>query len=640
MKGSIVSSILTGLVLLLGTPGMVQGRDLTPDRMETPPIPITGPSVLDDISTRMTSGLKSERDASPTTLAGNQLRRIVVELAARGRGDDPTAAISALEAIRLSEAIDGLTRRLSRLDRDGELVGDPPRPLNDEERSRALKRLETFQRFALDELRRRPRATVKDLDDTMALVLAPIRDAVETVELLTLQDHWPSWSTVMRHDGATSENADVDAGWSTDDSPNPQMIAAMIVEIESLGTVPRARIERLSDILRRIDRISDPDIRSSLHRHQAAIVGIVTRTAPFMFDGIDPQLRANGRKVEKRHAVDIMAVIEDLDRLTIEPQSPDDSTKDRLRIARTSGEDLQRLWRTGEVVDRLSRIQPREARRILIVIRQLARRIANLRTRSDAARDFDRIADGLDRHETIPIEVLLVDPDDRMEGLVAGRSEDLLARIRITRGIWVEEIAAGLTEGPGHRSLHDLERLCRMMVDAKSAMVEDSRIVTGLNTLNRWGGWYVSNTTIGWAARTVTPGLRLAAVAAADGDFERLASDLERLEQQAPPARLVAWFSSNLESSLANLEGGSPGALAAVSIPPSEDAWGLEHRVSMARICRGFAELSAARGRGDGNGVEQISHWLTKACADLLEDISSRRRKPSAESTHKKETDA
>ena len=110
MKGSNISSILLRIVLVIGSSSIGYAQDLKPPRVEMPPIPISEPSVLDDISNRMRSGLQPERDASPTILAGNQLRRIVIELAARGRGEDDVAAISALAAIRLSESIGGLTQ--------------------------------------------------------------------------------------------------------------------------------------------------------------------------------------------------------------------------------------------------------------------------------------------------------------------------------------------------------------------------------------------------------------------------------------------------------------------------------------------------------------------------------------------------
>ena len=186
MKGPNISTMFLGLVLITGSSSIGFGQDPDRPRVEKPPIPIPESSVLDQISNRMTAGLQPERDASHTLLAGNQLRRIVAELAARGQGETAMAAVAALEAIRLSEAIGGLTRRMDRLNRPGELYGDPPRRLTDDERRQALARLETFHRIALDELRRRPCSTVEELDDTMSLVLAPIRDVIESCDLRDL----------------------------------------------------------------------------------------------------------------------------------------------------------------------------------------------------------------------------------------------------------------------------------------------------------------------------------------------------------------------------------------------------------------------------------------------------------------------
>ena len=634
MNGTDISSSIVGLVLLLGSPSIGCGRGPEPPQVEGNSMPVDDSSVLDEISRRMISGLKPERDASPTLLAGNQLRRIVIELAARGHGDGEMAAIAALDAIRLSEAIGGLTRRIERLDRSGELFGEPPRRLTVEERRSALERLETFHRIALDELRRRPCSSIADLDETMSLVLAPIRDAIETVELLPLQNHWPRRAVVV---------SDQEDSPETDSSPmDGETKTRVAVDLDRLGVLPGLRerdVERLQQIGVIIEALQDHELRDRLREHRAAIIEIAVRPGSFDPGTMDRQLQATARRIERRHHRFTEGMIDDLDRMSEDRLPPGESAMVRLMAAASAADDLLRLQRTSDLVAKLTRVRPDEERDLLDRMRRLTRNFADDRTRSTAALDFDRIDDDLDRFVPLPIEVLLVDPNDRLEELVAGRSADLALRIDQTRRAWVAEISTGETNGPNRRSLLDLERLGKLLVDVDAMAVEDPDIVRRLEISNRWSGWYVPTNTIGWAARTITPGLRLAAVAACEGDFARLSRDLERLERQAPPARLVAWLSSNLETPLAMLDGGSVGALASVALPPSTTAWGVEHRVALARICRGFAEITAARQRGDATGVDHLSRWVTRACDDLLEDVSSLPSPPAAKKPHHLETD-
>ena len=640
MKGSNILPTLAAIGLLVGSSSIGHGQEIISDRMGMSPIPLTGPGVLDEISNRMTAGLRSEREASATLLAGNQLRRIVIELAARGRGDDEASAVAALEAIRLSDSVGGLSRRMDRIDRSGELFGEPPRRLTEDERRRAIERLATFHRVALDELRRRPSTTPAELDETLSLVLAPIRDVIELVERRPLEDHWPLRSMV----GTRDAPAGTEDRWSTGEVESTRRISSDLERLSSLPGTRTADIERLVEVGAVIRNIEDPTRRSNLLEHRAAIVEIMIESGSLEPDAVDRGLQASARRIQNRHRREVRAVIEDLDRMSDARLDPDEAVRERLKAAGDSADDLDRLRRTGDLVERLTHLQPAAARGISTRMRMLARALADDRTRAEAARRHDEITNDLDRFVPLSGEMMLLDPDDRVSELVAGRSVELVARIERGRREWVDEISAGVWNGPGRISLMCLDRFCGLLIDVNAMRSDDPDIVRRLEIFNRWGGWYVSGSMVEWTARTITPGLRLAAIAGAEGDFERLDRDLDRLERQSPPARLVTWFSSRLEGSLAGLDGGSVGALAAVALPPAIDAWGLEHRNPLARISRGFAEIAAARRRGDTDDVERLSRWVTRTCDDLLRTVSSadslNRPTSGSDTSSSKETDA
>lgn len=700
MRRRIIATVLAGVTLCPGSWTMSHAQVLDLGRAKS--IPVPGTSVLDEISLRMRSGLRPERNASPVVLAGNQLRRIVIELASGNREDDEVSNLTALAAIRLSAAVGGLERRLETLSRDGAFVGTPPRRLTDAEREQALDRLETFHRIALEELRRRPRSTVPEFDETMSKVLAPVRDAIEIVELAELRNHWPLVTAVTAGGGVSFKTVDLpmpthpgfeaaDRAWNElsldvsrvrrpqlrgigtrilalrdrddarrlhellveelDDllrlvaadprsarfSPSIASLEAGVViaeDLERLRSTPGTRksdIERLQSAAILAFGLEDETSRRRLLRRQASILQLVVEAGSFDPASVDRQLRATARQIELRHRRVVKTAIDDLERLGSDPDAiSDPAVIGGLKALEASGRDLRRLRAADDLALRLTSVRPGAAKEFGIQLRRWARMLADDAARPEASRALARIEEDLDRFAPLPGEVDLATADKRMETLLAGRAADLLSRITETRRMWADEISNGEVDGPSRGELADLARLCELLVDLRSISRDEERISRGIETCNRWGGWYVSSASLGWASRTLLPGLALAADAAAEGDFDRLRRDLRRLERQTPPARLVAWLASNLEGPVDRLRDGSVGALAAIVSPPGPEAWGLEHRDSVARICRAFAELAAARRRDDPDAVRELSSWLIEACDDLLGHVSSFRIAPAA----------
>ncbi len=676
-------------------------------RAESIPVPDT--SVLDEIALRMKSGIRPERDASPVLLAGNQLRRIVIELASRGAGQDETSNLAALAAIRLAAATGGLERRLEPLIRSGAFVGTPPRRLTEEERDEALDRLETFHRIALEELRRRPWSRVADFDETLSRILAPVRDAIEIVELRELRNHWPLTTAVIAGGGIAFETAGVpmpdhpgfeaaDGAWNelplevsrlrrprlrrigtqilalqredrerelpdlltaeldallglvASDPRSPRFAstadfleAAIVVaqDLARLRDMPgtrRSDLERLESVAILGLTMDDEALRRRLLRRQASILELIVEAGSFEPSSVDRSLRTTVRRIDLRHRRVVRTAIDDLERLGSDPEAiSDPAVIGGLKALEASVLDLQRLGDANDFALRLTSLRPGSSKEFGVQLQRWARMLADDATRPEAARALAWIEEDLDRFMTMPGEVGLAAADEQLETLAAGRSRDLLERITETRRMWADEISNGEIDGPSRRELSDLARLCRLLADLRSINHGGKPTAKGIDTCNRWGGWYVSSASLGWTSRTIAPGLALAADAAAEGDFDRLHRDLRRLERQTPPTRLVAWLASNLEGPLDRLQDGSVGALAAIVSPPSTEAWGLEHRDTVARICRAFAELAAARRRGDSNAVEKLSSWLIEACDDLLGHVSSFRIAPEIRTSIDKE---
>ena len=104
-------AVILATLLGLSTAGSSQVLDLD----DAPPFPSPRISVLDELAAAVVLDLPPA-DATTTTgiieSAGAPLRRLIAELAMRGRGDGDRDAIAALVAIRLADSVDGIERRL------------------------------------------------------------------------------------------------------------------------------------------------------------------------------------------------------------------------------------------------------------------------------------------------------------------------------------------------------------------------------------------------------------------------------------------------------------------------------------------------------------------------------------------------
>ncbi len=605
---------LAWLLILMGSWswGYAQSTDSNSEEVASEP----EFNLLDELTIRMKSGIRPEREASPVLLAGNQLRRIIIELAARGHGDGETAAIAALASIRLSDSLSGLTRRLETLSRPVVRSGVTAPIFTEEDRVRTLERLRTFHRTALDELRRRPCTDAAQLDRTLSLILAPVRDGIEIIEGRHLASHWPV--------GRETTPVSIRRGSSTDEpipTPPPGNKRERLRSVSSIDRSDLERVERLSNAAREVD---DPGIAGLLLRHQFEITDLMIRAEGIDVSGLNRRIQSAARRIEVHRRRSMKDAIDDLGRLASTPQSVVDPLLiERLAEVATRTRDLERLNGIDDLTDRLIAMLPSAERRLANQMARWSQALAEDRTRKETAAILDRITSDLARLRKLPAESILSEADGRTDDLVAGRAADLLLRIDETRRLWVDEVSNGVADGPSRRQLLDLDRLCLMLLEVDALGLEGQSASKRIEVCNRWGGWYVSGDSIGRVARTIVPGLRLAAASAADGDFERLGRDLRRLEEQAPPVRLITWIFSNVEAGLQSTEGGSAGALAAISIPPGPKAWGIGHRESIARICVMFAESSSARRRGDPNAAQRISSRMVMACEEVLRNVSS-----------------
>ncbi|MFM1832968.1 MAG: hypothetical protein RLZZ461_1284 [Planctomycetota bacterium] len=376
--GVVVSFILG----LLGSRTHAQVLDLD----DAPPLPEIPASVLDEIAERMVLDLPAvdlQTDTGIVRSATATLRRVIAELATRGRGSDPGDVVAALAAIRLSVAVEELDSRLTRLSSPGAYTGSPPLRLDEEARRRGLDRLTTFVRSGLNELRRRPTNTIAAFDDTLTLILAPITDAIEILERRSLVNRWPSVAEIITAgvtplprsfpplpDRKGLEDLDRSLRESTDtksralhrrfreaaarcDTLDPEGLATGFVltmldelashdteesrrrAIEVLDTASRIGVDldriassparrdadpdALVTLLTSTCAIADDDRVVKLLDRQAAVTALIAAGSTLDLDSIDHDLRIAAQAVQRRHRRLVRATVTTLIRIGSDP---------------------------------------------------------------------------------------------------------------------------------------------------------------------------------------------------------------------------------------------------------------------------------------------------------------------------------
>ncbi len=425
--------------------------------------------------------------------------------------------------------------------------------------------------------------------------------------------------------------ATLDALASDDDSMLRRRIDAleiatdMAADLESIASGPSRRdvdTEALAELLTTTLDSSLDDPALTLLGRQASVVGFVATGSTLDSGAIERDLRTAARAIQQRHRRIVRAAIRAVLTLGNDPAAlGDPDTVGVLQALEASIDDLDRLSTASELTARLTAIRPGAVREFRQRIREWCRMLGRDATRTEGAAAIDSLRSDLDRFTPLPAEAWLAAGGASVVSRTGGRGGELLDRMNEARRQWADEVFHGELRGPARVELERLARLGELLMALDAVLSErDDELDDGLDRCDRWGGWFVSTERLAWTTRQLAPSLRLAVIAAADGDDRRLQRDLDRLADQAPPAMVIAWLADRVGPPLADAATGSIGAIAATALPPGSRAWGLDHRADLARICRAFAEIEAARIRGDDASSEELTRWVVAACDDLLDE--------------------
>ncbi|MHC4246097.1 MAG: hypothetical protein ACYSUU_04775, partial [Planctomycetota bacterium] len=306
-----------------------------------------------------------------------------------------------------------------------------------------------------------------------------------------------------------------------------------------------------------------------------------------------------------------------------DPASPSLREEDVVAI-RTATGTLRAVRRLDAIAVGLASMHPAATRKAERLVASRGRMLNSPRERDRTLGWIDRIIGELDRYEMVDFESRLRDPDASTIELIGGRTLELSDAVATTRRAWVDAVTNGDIEGPAFDAMDRMARLGTLLEHLVSFVPTDDVPILDLERCDRWGGWYVDATTLGWSNRTLLPGVRLAVGSGIAGDSDRFERELATLESQGPPVRLAAVIARRTRDTTATLPGGGVATIAAAAIPPEPSAWGVPHRIQLAAACIGMAELVAIRAHpdlDDPDGMEKrdrLARAVARACEGLL----------------------
>ena len=281
--------------------------------------------------------------------------------------------------------------------------------------------------------------------------------------------------------------------------------------------------------------------------------------------------------------------------------------------------DEHRIRSAQEQTRKLMAIRPSASRDFTRRVRGWCRMLGEDHNRRQGAKALDTLAMDFRRFVPIPFESNLRQGDERTMRITGGLATDLAERIDLLRTEWAQEIASGELNGAKRDELIRIARLGTLLQDLEYVITDTRRVRETLQSTNHWGGWHVPQSAVEWTARSIAPGLKVAIAALLKDDHATVDRDLDRLESQTPPARLVAWLGNQLASPLAETLDAPAGAIIAVALPASRNAWLRSERSDIAAIAMGLIEREHAIRNGRTDDARKLSDYVVRMSRILLE---------------------
>jgi hypothetical protein len=253
--------------------------------------------------------------------------------------------------------------------------------------------------------------------------------------------------------------------------------------------------------------------------------------------------------------------------------------------------------------------------------RRTAGQVVDADHRPEAVRTLMEFERQIDRVYPLPFEAELTAAAPEAVEATGGLQRRLLEELQKQRKAWAEAWARANPDRSAIDRMMLLHRLMSTMADT----VEAQRLGNeGGRVFNRWGGWELGMTTLARTMNDVPARLKLATGAVLEGDDGGLTRQLDRLDVDAPLARLIDRLNLIIGPAMRDLPDGAIGIMGQMTRPPTADAWMIHRRAEIASLCRYALEQDHATKQGNAELAGRIGEYVNHLAEQLLADLQDR----------------
>ncbi len=284
-------------------------------------------------------------------------------------------------------------------------------------------------------------------------------------------------------------------------------------------------------------------------------------------------------------------------------------------------EDLLRIRRVPGWVDQMTLIAPRSAGPFYAQARKMTAWLLDPNRRPDAIRAMQQFEQQLLLFHPLPFEQELAAASPGAIAATGGLHDQLLQHINEQRQDWAQKWGDGNASSPAAIRLLLLYRLLLTMADTTEVL----RLQGDASLLNRWAAWETTPQVIARAISDLPTRLKLASSAAIDGNNVELESNLNRIDDDLPLAKLMGRLTAMLSDALVQLPDGAASTCGQIINGPDSNSWFDERLPKLADICRYALEQEYAQATGRGQLAGDLRLHVNDTSSQLLELLGDRR---------------
>jgi len=297
----------------------------------------------------------------------------------------------------------------------------------------------------------------------------------------------------------------------------------------------------------------------------------------------------------------------------------DDSAADEKAIQDAG--DLERIEKAERWLEIIKTSSPSSYMGVLRQLKPLFRMLSNEDARANGVIAIDGILNQYESYYAMPLDDQLLTPSSKLSTILAGRGPEIHRQLSVLRIKWLDEFSRGRAQGDSAEHLARIRRLLTITQDILPLSLQREQIRTSLTTLNTWAAWHLPPETVEWMIRSLIPRLKLASTAIAEGEFDNVDIECDRLERVVPFAILVSLLNQQLSPALQRDTTGPPGMIVSLAIPPKSDAWMVDQRELLANLCLTAITSVNPQVRGDEKRTRELHMYLQRSSTYLIDVI-------------------